>query len=149
MFGYVVNGEIKAALATTRRTWQVHTLGPSIGAKAIFWTVPRLRLLGQTLVGGAFQHLRVSTVVVADGAEQEAARLIEAVIAEHGVNMAIWLVDPRESAYVRMRSAGTFGWLDAAAGGDEVVVYAGGALADDQWAGWSQRPLAVPVAFPG
>ncbi len=149
VYGLVANGEVRAALAAIPCTWRIRSLGSGLAGRALMWAVPRLRLFGSTLVDGAYPHVRVSTVVVTDGAEKDAAHLLEAVIARHRVHVALWLVDPRDPAYQRLRAAGVFGWLDAIAGGDEAVVYAGGALPPNVGSTWADRPLAVPVAFPG
>ncbi len=90
-----------------------------------------------------FTYLRLSDVVAAPGSERVWSPFLTTLMAEHGVHMALFMLDPESEVYGRIRDAGLFGRFARSTRQQVVVLARAWHLDEEELAALGRKPLAI------
>lgn len=120
---YVIDtpGEVRAGVQISEMRWSLESL-PGAASYLVLSLLPRLPWLAEQFRPSDFRFLRASNILPAAEADGALSRLLEACLAEHGVNAAMLFTDPRSPVQKTMVSRLHPGLIDRLVGGQALAL---------------------------
>jgi GNAT superfamily N-acetyltransferase len=86
---------------------------PGVSGLLLVKALPHIPLLRRLMPERNFHFLTFGNIYVKSGREAELLKLLEALLARHGLNFGMMYPDRRSPVYQRLAAAGSFGLLDS------------------------------------